>query len=462
MKNKIIAFLIVTPIAIAIGAYRLVHIVSDRHAKQTHTAYQGQLQALSAAGIPTQMAKLQDPLPPAARDAGPIFAQIDAELKAHPPTAGDKILVDGFKRHMPSPQEIADAHAAVIHQAHLLSLIHAAAARPQCDLRINWSNPDPVAVVFPRFAGIRQSTRVISVESFDLAHQGHFHEAIQNQALGFQLADHALSGKTTIAYLVALACNAITLEGMRKILYLSHGDPVAAQEIIDAIDSRYHPVKYSKALQTEITFDATEIEYLRSAGPLALFNSVDNPSHKKPEQVAMTTMGKAQWNTYLDDNGALILTTLRHNHDIADLPYPQSNPQLAASDAALDKASNSYSGRFRYMLTEVCLPPSRTSAAKKTTIDADARIVEISARLLIQKSKTHAFPTDLSALPHLPLDPFTEGPFHYRREGDGFVLYSTGEDGNFDGGTPARKPEKYQSMFRYPIPPYYTNPVTTP
>jgi hypothetical protein len=50
-------------------------------------------------------------------------------------------------------------------------------------------------------------------------------------------------------------------------------------------------------------------------------------------------------------------------------------------------------------------------------------------------------------LPAIPQDPFARGPFHYRVEGDRFVLYGAGEDGKDDGG------DREKDMLLRPDPP---------
>jgi hypothetical protein len=37
----------------------------------------------------------------------------------------------------------------------------------------------------------------------------------------------------------------------------------------------------------------------------------------------------------------------------------------------------------------------------------------------------------------VPVDPFSGQPLRYRRQGEGYVLYSVGPDGKDDGGTPS-------------------------
>ena len=44
------------------------------------------------------------------------------------------------------------------------------------------------------------------------------------------------------------------------------------------------------------------------------------------------------------------------------------------------------------------------------------------------------------SLDRIPLDPFTGQPFHYERRGEGYLLYSVGQDGRDDGGTDLSQP----------------------
>ena len=59
--------------------------------------------------------------------------------------------------------------------------------------------------------------------------------------------------------------------------------------------------------------------------------------------------------------------------------------------------------------------------------------------LLAKLAAQREYPADLQALRpdymlDIPTDPFTGGPLTYRREGDGFVIYSVGTDRSGDGG----------------------------
>jgi hypothetical protein len=58
------------------------------------------------------------------------------------------------------------------------------------------------------------------------------------------------------------------------------------------------------------------------------------------------------------------------------------------------------------------------------------------------------------AIGAVPADPFDGRPLRYRREPQGFVIYSVGPSGRFDGGTTRVRPSPKEILFRYPLPTY--------
>jgi hypothetical protein len=68
---------------------------------------------------------------------------------------------------------------------------------------------------------------------------------------------------------------------------------------------------------------------------------------------------------------------------------------------------------------------------------AETRITRAGLALLQYRTAHGAFPATLDALNLDGLsDPFIQGPMHYRAEGEGFLIYSVGEDQKDNGGTP--------------------------
>jgi hypothetical protein len=92
----------------------------------------------------------------------------------------------------------------------------------------------------------------------------------------------------------------------------------------------------------------------------------------------------------------------------------------------------------------------------------DMRLTRAGLALLLYKQAHGAFPETLDALGLQGLtDPYTDKPLPYRPEGEGFVLYSVGDDCKDNGGTPRperedsdprRKPVEYDEVWRFPSP----------
>ena len=96
------------------------------------------------------------------------------------------------------------------------------------------------------------------------------------------------------------------------------------------------------------------------------------------------------------------------------------------------------------ILAEIIRPALEASVLGFDRGVALARSALIVVALKQCKAEQGAYPAALEALSPqysktLPVDPFSGGAFHYRREGDGFVLYSVGQDGRDDGGKRGRK-----------------------
>lgn len=97
------------------------------------------------------------------------------------------------------------------------------------------------------------------------------------------------------------------------------------------------------------------------------------------------------------------------------------------------KATQPVANLFTVMLA----PAVQRSAEVIHSAAATGRMAQVAIDVAAFKKANGEYPDALSRLPgadKLPVDPFSEKPFNYRREGAGFVLWSVGPDGDDDGG----------------------------
>lgn len=131
----------------------------------------------------------------------------------------------------------------------------------------------------------------------------------------------------------------------------------------------------------------------------------------------------------------------------SDQPPAVRRAAFAALEAQVAHDADDPAG-VTHLFTDIILPVFSRIDGNVTRTQARVAVAEAAASVLAAKAKTGAFPQILPA--GLP-DPYTNKPLNYHREGvKGFVVYSAGPTGHFDGGTAGQKPPGQESVFRYP------------
>ena len=117
--------------------------------------------------------------------------------------------------------------------------------------------------------------------------------------------------------------------------------------------------------------------------------------------------------------------------ELANQPYYKVGDQLHELERS------AIEGAPWYAKTAGMLLPSMSRAAEAIAKgEATLGVIKAAAAVRLYKLKNGSYPVALNEVAEpLPVDPFTGKPFHYRREGSGFIVYSVGRDGADGGGT---------------------------
>jgi hypothetical protein len=409
-------------------------------------SYAQEIAAAKREGVPIGPQALQAPLPPPEQNAAALYTQMILLRKTRPLSQEDDGAIAAVAGHkMPSAEQWTQARLVLQHRPDLLRLIHQVAARPQCVFTRDWSNPN--AILSPELAQMREAVRLLTAESLLLAQNGKPLEAVRNEALGFRIAHHADEENWLIGYLTAINSDAITLNSMEKILTMAGNDPAVADAVQKEIEKAWTPPDLIHSLRSEAGIQVGEVEMLRKLGPASLGQFAGDSS----PDAATLHMNPQAWNAFLDANGAYMLHQMRTSINAAKRPFLEATPILRSLDAQTMQGKS-----LTHLLAVIILPQFALGAEKRASIQALADTVRAAAAVLAWKARHGAFPATLAqALTTVPTDPFDGKPLRYRQEGTGFVLYSVGKDGTFDGGTPDKQPSSRDVVFRYPLPPYY-------
>jgi hypothetical protein len=274
-------------------------------------------------------------------------------------------------------------------------------------------------------------------------------------ALGFRIGRHAASEPMLIGHLVAVAIDAITLRGMENILYAAGSQPGVAQAVRVAVEDGWRKPSMAYAMQAEAVMQYVVIDRLRKGGKKAeqeLYGSLGGA----PPGGRIVPESAAERNRVLDENGLALLSMTRRITEAADKPYPEAVSTIQQVSNTIQQSRES-----KYTLARILSPVFEQAAAKRAQDEAIASTVRCAAALLVWKRKNGRFPEQLGdVVDPVPTDPFDLKPLRYRREGNGFVVWSVGEKLTFDGGDGKTKPTGHDVLFRYPLPAYLRE--TTP
>ena len=282
--------------------------------------------ALKNDGISLDPAGLQKPLPPPELNAAPLYSKLFRLLHDKP------LNLPNYAQSLSASQTCTPEQLAVVQKIYdsrpdVWALLHQTADRPDCVFSRDWSLG--AAVLFPEFQQIREAARLLNTETYLLAAQGKYAEAVKNQTRGFHIAEHAASDPILISYLVGAACEAITLRGMQNILDQAGPNAAVAEAVRQAVQTNRPHLSLRYGLTGEVVLQDTGLRQMRAAlnaqglrGMAAVFQPPNDPIFKRltPGTPADRRLA-ADW---LDASEAIILTRMDVLLAAADLsPIPR-------------------------------------------------------------------------------------------------------------------------------------------
>ncbi len=292
---------------------------------------------------------------------------------------------------------------------------------------------------------------MLQTESYLLARDGKYSEAVATQALGFRVADHAASDHVLIACLVGYACESITLTGMQSILEIAGPNAAVATAVQNAVRTKQSHPSLRDAMAGEAGFGVSIFGPMHAAegqGIEAALSAGQMPT-ETVQKVPTSFRERQRLHALIDAWEADYLHRMRPLVAASNQPPATRRAAFAALEKQVAHDADDPAG-VTHLYTDILLPVFTHIDENATRLQARVAVTDAAASLLANKAKTGAFPQALPA--GLP-DPYTNKPPNYRREGaNGVVVYSTGPTGHFDGGTAGQKPPGQESVFRYPPP----------
>lgn len=407
-------------------------------------------------GIPLTPREFQRSSPPPHLDAAPVYEQLTRLLKDKPLDQSLEIAASRLgSRYAWTPSDLAAAGALLDSRPEVLALVHQASDRPQCVFRRDWSLGP--SLTFPEYTVARGAARLVRTESYLMALDGRYREAIAHQSRGFRIAAHLAPDGVIISYLVGIACEAITLAGFEDILYLAGPNAEIAEQAFSSIAAHRPSYSLRRTLEGEVVLTLATMEKCREWGIRSIYwfsGNDPNADPKTAQSIAEFEKSKEMrrfWRLMVDAGEVDVLERMRRAMAIIERPYPERAKLAKQWSDSVGSPSLGMIDIFRTTLLPVL---EGWGVKNQQRVRAQEHVLMAAASVLSYRAKHGAWPERLEQATLWSLrDPFASRPVRYRREADGFVVYSVGEKCQYAGGKPGVPRDRREISFRYPAPP---------
>ncbi|HUT73489.1 MAG TPA: hypothetical protein VM221_01490 [Armatimonadota bacterium] len=400
------------------------------------------LAQLRAKGLPTEWAQVIPPPVPDKDNAAILYQQAFDKFQ------GSRFFHDGYtlgkfvKGRAPGTRRklAAEVQEILARNQAALDLVRAAADKPRCWFRL-WNNAsNPEGILFGHGASMRQCARLLSAEALIRSERGDTAGTVASCRTGLKLAAHAGAEPTLNGFLGRIILSIDTYQAIQQMIEEQALDPRACRDLFYALGESDVGGGIQKALGSELVsgrwLSFEEVDRLPRKAAYSDVVSLGVARNRRLKALAALYVSPLGKPLHLLDKIAY-LDSLGEELPLAKKPYRESEPG------------------YRELKRKLADLPSYCFIARGDPSDCDRFVVardritamrdamRVALALEAYHRKHGAYPDSLAALHadpgwKLPQDPFTGKDFGYGRQGDGFVLYSWGEDLDDDKGRPAR------------------------
>lgn len=425
-------------VKIVVGILVVVAAVYMLLEAELQRALKARLDRLHALGVPKTWAELAPPLIPDQDNAALLYQRAFDQPKM---SRNDAMLVLEFLRRSPAERkaQLPQMQAILAKSRVRLELVRQAASRPRCRFPADWgSSPYETGLDWPPaspWIAMRQEARVLEADALVAAQVGETERAVNSCRAGIRMSRHAGEHPTTIGFLVGTAIEAITLKTLARVLQEADFGAGQCKVLFDELEGPDLGTSFRNVLRTDTyetlwAFDLAEKEPGRAREIVVSCWEASNPGRAADVLAAL----------YLSRAGRLVrlreeiayADLVEHLFAIAAKPPAQGVRECVAASGRMEKLP-SY-----YLITDALGYEFPIARAYYRAVGHRSAL-QVALALEAYHTRRGAYPDSLAALRdypgwELPNDLYSGKPFVYRGEGDGYLLYSWGDDLDDDGG----------------------------
>jgi hypothetical protein len=314
--------------------------------------------------------------------------------------------------------------------------------RPQARYPVDYNVETPFSILLPHLANIRGICSLLAIRASANLAAGNSEAASRDVMLALRLVESLRDEHFLISYVVQIACFQITAQPVWEGMILQRWNDVQLQAIQQHVTRLDFLKSLQHALDTERAASLTTIDWIKSAKSGQRFEALGEPAGAIGESSLniATFMPRGWWDMEKIGYARLF------EHGTSPLVRALQSGTFASADDPLPEkpAHQGFSAVWHHELMASLLLPSLDRVQRKTGIgQALADEIVVACALERARLADGSHPQSLAALTPKYLsqprrDVMTGEPLIYRKELDGYVLYSVGWNRTDDGGAPGK------------------------
>jgi hypothetical protein len=269
-------------------------------------------------------------------------------------------------------------------------------------------------------------TKLLVFAALLKAEAGDISGAIDTIRLGLRFAPRVAGNGTLMAGLIAFSDTRILLACLGQVCRGREIRDDTLVRLIDELDPSPWLGRLAFAIRGE------RVVFIE-AGEIAMKGSLDEIDFLFGERSILTDIGVWLIRPVFKMDIRTALPSFQELEAQAKHPYFESRDFLRGQEGAHWKRP------WYAFLSKAMMANFEAAFMKEAMLEASLLAARTGLACKLFKSRTGAYPESLEALvpgilKEVPVDPFTGKPFVYRREGEGFIVYSLGSNEKDDGG----------------------------
>jgi hypothetical protein len=381
----------------------------------TNRLLEKERERIRAAGEPLTCADLvrMQTLPPGTPNAADVYQQAFDALDWTPE---EEELAGHWSAQELPPDWVESMRPVVESNEQYFALLERAADIEACVFPVDWEKRADAEE--PHLAHLRSAARMLTARALILAADGRAEEALQGCGPIPAMMQHLSQEPTVVGQLVRYALISIGIRGVEQLLSQCDPSAQACRELCDAFgevelsESFREAAKGERAWAREVAFDVVREGLPRSAN--------------WGVRLAEARLNIDEW---------LYLRAMREQMQASALPWPEAKYRARAA------AERAESMPWPICVTTTMMLPYLDRVAESCRLTTGRLdVCQIGLALRAYQAEHGRYPDSLEELAadgwEVPRDSFTDEPYRYRREGDGFIVWGAGMDLDDDGGKP--------------------------